>query len=361
MTAPLIAIYGAYGHTGRLVAAELLERGRRIVLSGRDATALDDLAAHLRTTLDDPARVHVHPAALDDTAALHELTSNARVLVHCAGPFSQTGGPLATAATATGCHYIDHAIEAHHVKRLFDAHAGPARDAGIVMIPGLSFYGGLGDLLASAVAHRRHAPGGTAPAERIIVGYAVSGWRLTTGAKNTAAQLFAETERITFTGGALHTGYLEPRNAVFPFPPPLGPRTMIAPLPSFETITIPRHVPTRNVDLMLTAATFQEDGAFDSEDADADTRAATDFTVAVQAVAPEGPGASGHLTGRDLWRAAALASVEAAVRIADGQGPTATGVLSPAEAFPAAPFLRDLEDLGAFTLHLPAAAADGNG
>ncbi|XVQ15696.1 saccharopine dehydrogenase NADP-binding domain-containing protein [Spirillospora sp. CA-255316] len=379
MTAPLIAIYGAYGHTGRLVAAELLERGRHIVLSGRDATALHDLAAHLRSPLDDPGRVHVHPAAVDDTTALRDLTANARVLVHCAGPFSQTGEPLATAATATGCHYIDHAIESHHVKRLFDAHDKPARDAGIVMIPGLSFYGGLGDLLASAVAadlygthdpDRADRPDGTPHAERIVVAYAVSGWRLTTGAKNTAAQLFAETERITYTDGALRTGYLEPRNAVFAFPPPLGPRTMIAPLPSFETITIPRHLATRNVDLMLTAATFQEDGAFDSENTDPDTRAATDFTVAVQTVAPQGPGLSGHLTGRDLWRAAALASVEAAVRIADGQGPAATGVLSPAEAFPARPFLRDLEGLGAFTLHLPAAtatgaagaaAADGNG
>ncbi|MFI0356175.1 saccharopine dehydrogenase NADP-binding domain-containing protein [Actinomadura sp. 9N407] len=346
MTAPLIAIYGAYGHTGRLVAAELLARGQDIVLAGRDPAALAELAAELGT----PGRVRTRTVPLDDPGALRELTTSADVLVHCAGPFSRTGDPVAAAAVAGGCHYIDHAIESHHVKHLFDTYQEPAAAAGITVIPGLSFYGGLGDLLASAVTT------GLTAVERLVVGYAVTGWRLTTGAKDTAAQLFAEPERITFGDGAHRVGYVEPRNAVFAFPPPIGPRTMITPLPSCEIVTIPRHVAVRDVDLMLTAATFEEPGVFDSEDADAATRAGSDFTVAVQAVGPPGTGgASGHLTGHDLWRAAALASVEAAVRIAAGNGPAKAGVLSAAEAFPAAPFLRDLERLGAFTLDLPAA------
>ncbi|MEW2359267.1 saccharopine dehydrogenase NADP-binding domain-containing protein [Spirillospora sp. NPDC029432] len=344
MTAPLIAIYGAYGHTGRLVAAELLARGQDLLLAGRDPRALDALA----TELDAPGRVRTRTAPLDDTAALHEITRDARVIVHCAGPFSRTGDPVAAAAVAGGCHYIDHAVESHHVKHLFDAYQAPARGADITMIPGLSFYGGLGDLLASAVTT------GLTALDRVVVGYAVSGWRLTTGAKDTAAQLFAETDRITFSDGAHHIGYVEPGNAVFAFPPPLGPRTVIAPFPSCDIVTIPRHVPARNVDLRLTAATFEEPRVFDSEDIDAADRARTDFTVAVQAVGEPGtPGAHGHATGRDLWRAGALASVEAAVRIAAGDGPAKTGVLSTAEAFPAGPFLRDLERLGAFTLTLP--------
>ncbi|MQA84352.1 MAG: hypothetical protein GEV03_06950 [Streptosporangiales bacterium] len=312
-----------------------------MILAGRNADALRAAAEEL----DSPEHVRAHPAPLDDTAALRDLTEIARVLVHCAGPFSQTGEPVAAAAVEAGCHYIDHAVESHHVKHLFDAYQEPAQRTGTIMIPGLSFYGGLGDLLAAAVAD------GLSDIDRVIVAYAVSGWRMTTGAKNTAAQLFAETERITFSDGVHHVGFVEPRNSVFAFPPPLGPRTMIAPFPSCEIVTIPRHVPARDVDLLLTAKTFEEEQVFNSEDVDAATRAQTDFTVAVQAIArPDS--AAGQVTGHDLWRAGALASVEAAVRLAAGDGPAKSGVLSAAEAFPAEPFLRTLERLGAFTVHL---------
>lgn len=39
-----VAVFGAYGHTGRFVVAELLERGYTPVLSGRDADKLKALA-----------------------------------------------------------------------------------------------------------------------------------------------------------------------------------------------------------------------------------------------------------------------------------------------------------------------------
>ncbi|GGV58485.1 saccharopine dehydrogenase [Streptomyces longisporoflavus] len=342
MTKPLFAIYGAYGHTGRLVAAELLARDAELLLVGRDAAALDAMAGEL----DAGERVRTRTAPVDDPAALRDVMTAADVLIQCAGPFAVTGAPLATAAAEAGCHYIDHALEPHHVKAVFDTVQATAQRTGAVMIPSLSFYGGLGDLLAGAVAD------GIPGIDRIVLAYAVDGWRLTTGAKNTATLLFAATERLTYSDGALHAGYIEPRNAVFPFPPPLGPRTMIAPFPSSEVVTVPRHVPVRNIDLMLSASTFEAEDAFESEDIDARERSATDFTVAVQ-VMREGDSVAGQLTGHDLWRAAALASVEAAVRIAEGRGPAKTGVLAPGEAFAAEPFLRALERRGAFTLTLP--------
>jgi Saccharopine dehydrogenase NADP binding domain len=304
--APSFAVYGANGHTGRLVTAELLARGQDVVLAGRNAEALKAMADGLGS----PDQVRTHVAPLDDPASLRALAAEASVLIHCAGPFSVTGEPVASAAAEAGCHYVDHALEPHHVKRMFDAFPAPAERAGIVMIPGISFYAGLGDLLAAAVTD------GMPQVDRVTTAYAVTGWRMTTGAKNTATQLFADTERITFTDGAFHLGYVEPRNVVFPFPPPLGPRTMIAPVPFGEVVTIPRHVPVRNVEAQLTAHTFTEEQVFVSEDADAAARARTDFTVAVQAMAdPSGRGGrAGQVSGHDLWRAGALASVEAARR-----------------------------------------------
>lgn len=275
---------------------------------------------------DELGGVPVHQAALDDPEALWALAARAAVLVHCAGPFTETGRPVARAAAEAGCHYVDHGLEQHHTAWMFDAMREPAERAGIAMITAMSFYGGLGDLLASAVA------GGLTGVDRLVVAYAVTGWRLTTGARKTAELLFADTRRISCTQGAFQVGYVEPRNVVFPFPPPLGPRTMIAPIPSSDVVTIPRHVATREVEAQLTARTFEEEQAFTSEHVDAATRAGSDFTVAVQAITADG-GRAGQVSGHDLWRASAVASVEAAVRLADGRGPGGGGVFSPAEAF----------------------------
>ncbi|MCK2220223.1 saccharopine dehydrogenase NADP-binding domain-containing protein [Actinomadura sp. ATCC 31491] len=273
-----IAVYGATGHTGRLAAAELLARGREVVLAGRDEQALHALAGELG------GKTRVHHAPLDDPAALRALAGQAGVLIHCAGPFTDTGRPVALAAAEAGCPYVDHALEQHHTKWMVDELPEP----GVPMVTAMSFYGGMGDLLAGAVA------AGLDDIDRVVTAYAVSGWRLTTGARKTAELLFADTRRITFDGGEQHVGYVEPRNAVFPFPPPLGPRTMIAPVPFPEVVTVPRHVAARRVEAQLTAHTFEEEQAFGSEHVDAATRAGSGFTVACQVITAGGGGAAGR-------------------------------------------------------------------
>lgn len=337
MNPPIIAVYGATGHTGRLVVAELLARDRHILLSGRNADGLRELAAEL----DAGDRAVVRPAAVDDPAALRELASGCAVLVHCAGPYSETGAPVAAAAVEAGCHYVDHALEQHHVVHLFDELAEPAARSGRVLIPGASFYGGLGDLLAAVVG------AGLPEIERLVVGYAVTGWRMTAGARRTAEQVISELTRIGFADGARTVGYIEPRNAVFPFPPPLGPQTMVAPVPYHEPITVPRHLPVRAVEAQMTAHTFASE-TFDGQDVDLATRAASEFTVAVQAITADG-GRSGQVTGRDLWRAAALISVETAEALLDPPGPLPGGVYGPAEALDAGRLLARLARADALT------------
>jgi short subunit dehydrogenase-like uncharacterized protein len=341
MSAPRIAIYGANGYTGRLVATELLARGQHVVLAGRNAHALHAMAGDLAS----PTQVTTAVAALDDTSALRELAENATVLIGCAGPFALTGPPVASAAAAAGCHYVDHAVEPHHVRFLFDQLQEPAHRSGAIMIPQTSFYGGIPDLLAAAVTD------GMTEIDRVTIGYSVSGWRLTPAAKSTAELLITEIDRVTFAGGAQHVGPVEVRNTVFPFPPPLGPRTMIAPFPMGEIVTIPRHVAARAVEAQLTATTFEEGQVFTSEHVDDATRAQSTFTIAVQATGLAGGGRTGHLSGHHLWRAGVLLSVEAALRLAGGQGPMQGGVFSTAEAFGATAMLRDLDALGAFTFY----------
>ena len=339
MSAVPIAVYGATGHTGRLVATELLARGHPVVLGGRDATGLIALAADLG----EGDRVTVRPAALDDPDALRALAASAPVLIHCAGPYARTGPPVVAAAIDAGAHYVDHAVEVHHVKDLFETYTAPAERAGVLVCPGLSFYGGFGDFLAAQAAQ------GLPAVDSVTVAYAVSGWRMTTGARRTADLLINEVERITFTDGGQRVGPLPMYTTTYVFPAPLGPRTMIGPFPTGDAVTIPRHVPTRAVEVLLTATTFTEPQVFTSEHADATERAATAFTVAAEVRAGD-VHRTAHITGHDIWWAGAVASVEAALDLAlDRPGPR-SGVRSPAEAFRAEEFLRRLEELGAFVL-----------
>lgn len=84
MTDPArIAVYGASGHTGRLVAAELVAQDQELVLVGRTGDALAAVAGEIG------GRCRVQVAELDDAAALHAALSDADAVVNCAGPFSR--------------------------------------------------------------------------------------------------------------------------------------------------------------------------------------------------------------------------------------------------------------------------------
>jgi short subunit dehydrogenase-like uncharacterized protein len=348
MAPPIIAVYGATGHTGRLVTAELMARDHPIVVAGRDPTGIRELAVELG--------VPGHVAALDDPAAVRSLLDGCAAVVHCAGPFTHTGWPVASAAVEAGVHYVDHALEQHHVKRLFDELDGPARASGSVLVPGASFYGGFGDVLADAVA------AGLPEVDQLVIGYAVTGWRMTAGARATADIVIPDLRRVTQVDGVQEVRYVEPRNAVFPFAPPLGPQTMVAPVPYIETITLPRRLPVGTVEAQMTAHTFAPE-TFDGQDVDTATRAATDWTVAVQAITADG-GRTGGISGHDLWRGAALLSVEVALALVEDPGPDRGGVFGPAGALHAVPLLRRLEELGALTASpglLAGEAVDGAG
>ena len=59
-----IAVYGATGYTGRLVAAELRRRGAEMVLAGRNRAKLEILAEDLG------GQIAIRDASMDDPTAL---------------------------------------------------------------------------------------------------------------------------------------------------------------------------------------------------------------------------------------------------------------------------------------------------
>jgi len=95
-----IAVYGATGFTGGLIARELKRAGAEFLIAGRDRGKLEALSAEL-------GGVPAAAVSLDDQAGLREMLEPCSVVVACAGPFSLHGEPVVAAAVETGTHYLD--------------------------------------------------------------------------------------------------------------------------------------------------------------------------------------------------------------------------------------------------------------
>src|SRR5262245_40026815 len=100
----VVTVFGAYGHTGRFVVAELLRRGWATVLSGRDSERLRAVAAA-------HGNAEVRAASVDDPASLDRAVSGAAGVINCAGPFAHTAGPVIEAALRARILYLDVAAE----------------------------------------------------------------------------------------------------------------------------------------------------------------------------------------------------------------------------------------------------------
>lgn len=138
-------LYGAYGYTGRLIADLAVERGIRPTLAGRDSVRLGAEADRLSL---EPVAV-----SLDDSAGLDRALADVPLVLHAAGPFSQTSAPMAQACLRTGTHYLDVTGEIavfEALSRLDDR----ARRQGITVLPGVGFDVVPTDCLAAHVAAR---------------------------------------------------------------------------------------------------------------------------------------------------------------------------------------------------------------
>src|SRR5882762_8859763 len=121
-----VAVFGAYGHTGRFVVTELRRRGLVPILTGRDAAKLKSLAAS------EPG-LEMRVAAVDDPASLDRALVGAAAVLNCAGPFIDTAAPVIEAALRARLHYLDIAAEQAAVVATFERYSKPASDQGIVI------------------------------------------------------------------------------------------------------------------------------------------------------------------------------------------------------------------------------------
>ena len=141
---PLL-IYGATGFSGRMIAERAARMGIDAILAGRDAARVQSVAAGLGL----PWRVF----GLDDPVLLDAALAEASVVLHAAGPFTVTAGPMIAACLRTRTHYLDIAGELTvflEAQRLDDA----ARRCGVMLMPGAAYAIAASDCLAAHVATR---------------------------------------------------------------------------------------------------------------------------------------------------------------------------------------------------------------
>ncbi|HET9439586.1 MAG TPA: saccharopine dehydrogenase NADP-binding domain-containing protein [Longimicrobiales bacterium] len=123
-------VYGANGYTGRLIARHAAAFGVQPALAGRNQAAVAAVARQYG--LEHRSFALAEPAALD--AGLNGVD----VVLHCAGPFSQTSRPMAEACLRRGVHYLDITGEIE-VMELLAGYDAQARAAGIMLMPGTGF------------------------------------------------------------------------------------------------------------------------------------------------------------------------------------------------------------------------------
>jgi short subunit dehydrogenase-like uncharacterized protein len=335
-----IAVYGAYGYTGALVAGELARRDLDMVLVGRDSERLRRVSADLGVA---DARV----AGVDDPVALAAALHDCAAVINCAGPFTLSGEAVIRAAIIAGCHYLDIAGEQLYLQRIFDTLDMDAERAGVSVILAANDDGLPSDLLAHLTAERVH------PVEELVIGLEL----LRSGGAPSRGTLRSALANIdTFTAGGL--GYVDgqwdldiaARRTSMMLPISAQPVAVVKfPLPG--VVTVPRHVPARRVEGVTSKALVDAFAAVTPELIDnvpegppERTRRTAQWAIVVEALGSDGRLARGVVRGYDMQASTAAIAVEAARRLIDDGAPP--GVLAPAQAYDPADFLNALAQHG---------------
>lgn len=313
-----LAVYGAGGHTGRFVVDEAIRRALPVVAVGRSAASL-------------PAGVPHRVATLDDPQSLARAFAGAAVVINCAGPFLDTAAPVAAAALAAGASYLDVTAEQASALATFEAFNRPAREAGVTVIPAAGFYGGLADLLASALVD-----GGEA-AQEITVAIALDRWWPTEGTRKTGER--NQVPRVVIEAGRMVPLALPAAESTWAFAAPHGEQPVVE-LPFSEVVTIGRHLPVQRLRSLLSRnalADIRNTATPAPAASDERGRSPQRFEMVVELRAG-GRTRRAVARGQDIYAVSAPLVVEAAQRLRE-PGFGRRGALALGEAFEPAAFL----------------------
>jgi short subunit dehydrogenase-like uncharacterized protein len=233
----MITLFGATGYTGRLVAQALSRPSAALPLrlAGRSAEKL----ARLADSLPESPPWLVADATRSDT--LPALFQDTRVLVNCAGPFTELGEPVVAQAALNRVHYLDTTNELGFVYRM-RSYETLARQNGAAIVPACGFEVALADCAVAVLADEE-----TQPVDEVSVVYDIRGSGSSFGSRRSAIQSLA-TSWLGYREG----GWVEaiPCRETRRVQLPDGQRRVLS-FPSSEIVTVPSHVSARQVTTWL--------------------------------------------------------------------------------------------------------------
>ncbi|ACP26754.1 conserved hypothetical protein [Sinorhizobium fredii NGR234] len=320
-----IAVYGASGHTGRFVLSELARRNLKAVAVGRSAAKLAEAGVQA---------AEIREASIDDANSLDRAFSGVAAVINCAGPFLDTADPVAAAALRTGAHYFDVTAEQGSALSTYETFDSDARQAGLVFIPAMGFYGGFVDLLVSALLDDWVA------VDDIRIGIALDSWHPTIGSRNTGRRNTAR--RLVVANGQLSPIPLPAAEQEWEFLQPFGLQRVIE-QPFSEISVVNRHVRSPEVHTYL-----NETGYRDIHDPNTPPPVAVDETglsaqrFMVEVVVRKG-NEERHISasGRDIYAFTAPLVCEAVQQVLAGRV-RVHGAQAPGAVFDALEFLNAL-------------------
>ncbi len=345
----LIAVYGATGHTGQFVVREAQRRGLAVVVVGRSAAKLGEAFGSVADR-----RV----AVLEDPVSLEQAFEGCALVINCAGPFLDTAAPVAQAALSAQCHYIDVTAEQASAQATFADFDAAARAAHRVVIPAAGFYGGLADLLVSALAAAQDI-------DEVTVAIALDRWWPTLGTRKTGARNTAP--RMVVTKRVLAPLLPSAPAPNWAFSPPLGNQPMLE-LPFSEVITLNQHLKVGAIRSLFNRSALEDirDPATPPPTpVDASGRSAQRFEMQVQLV-QQGAVKTASAQGQDIYAVTAPIVIEAAQRLL-APGYQHCGALALADALDPVEMLHALNGrtfdvlTDGLSSHRPAASGNATG
>jgi len=304
-TRPAVAVFGAGGHTGRFVVAELLRRAIAPIAIARDPASL--AAANFPKD-----KVPHRLASIEHIHSLDRALKGAQAVVNCAGPFLETADSVADAALRAGIHYLDVTAEQSSARATLDKYGVAAGAAGISVIPSVSFYGGFADLLVTA------ALGDWDHADAIDVMIGLDSWHPTRGTRITGERNTAQ--RMVIAEGQLVPVSSPRSERAWEFAGPLGHQAMVE-TPFSEIVLIARHVKTLELHTWLSRIALDDihnSATPAPKPADETGRSAQRFIVDVVATR-DGNTRRIVARGRDIYAFSATLVCEAVERLLEGK------------------------------------------
>lgn len=345
-----VTVFGATGYTGRLVVAELVRRGAKPLVAGRNESKLAALAQ-------EHGGLPTMTADVTQPQSLGAVAARSRVLINCAGPFVDLGEPVVDAAIQAGSHYLDTTGEQPFVRAVQERDRA-ARERGVAVVPAHAFEIALADCGAALLSR------GYRDIASLEVVYATR-FRASQGTKRSALKVLGAEGRC-FEGGDLVVEPPARHRRRLELPEGWGEVVAVS-FPGAEIVTIPRHTRTRSVRVYLAlpriaglmvpwvvplvrglartpvSGLVQRALGSDTSGPAPEVRARARFLIFLEIRGVRAGQARVDkmiLTGRDPYGITACLAAAAALRMCE-PGYDARGVLTPAQAFDPEAVLQD--------------------